>query len=134
MKKYDLLLLSVLSILMLFPVYHRFYDAGVIIIPLAWALSEYFSSLQIPSKIVIGLSCIFLIPGSTILIVLNNNGFISDELSKSLIWNIIIMPHQIWALILIYSSLIYTARIQNIRLKKCISYQIDYIKTFQHRI
>src|SRR5262249_49278183 len=80
-------------------VYHRFYDAWLLIWPLSYAL---LSTRKLPANVLIFATIVpFLVPGATVL----DRG--SALLRTGWFWNAIIMPHQAWALLLLAILLIY---------------------------
>lgn len=112
-KKYDLTFFSLIGILMLFPVYHRFYDASILIIPILWSIIEYDSIRKKQSQIIIFCSMFFLIPGATILIELTNKKIIQNSYIHYHFWETIVMPHQVWCLVIMYITLLYSLTKKN---------------------
>jgi Glycosyltransferase family 87 len=75
--------------LVLLPIYHRFYDAALLLLPLAMGITD-------KSRLTVILLLPFLIPGAVIL-----HGMIDDVW-----WKTLVVPHQVWcivALALIFS-------------------------------
>ncbi|MFZ0800217.1 MAG: glycosyltransferase 87 family protein [Terriglobales bacterium] len=105
-EKNALLGLSTLLVLSLLPIYHRFYDASLLIFPLAWSTTLAWSP-QSPSgrvRVLARASFLlilpFLIPGGSILEQLQNAGHFA-ALRHWWWWNAVAMPHQVWALFLL---------------------------------
>jgi hypothetical protein len=85
--------LSATSVLALLIGYHRFYDAALLAIPLAWVISSGWRDAQTRRlSIAIAACCaVFFVPGAVML----------DRFSQSqsFLWDSILLRHQIWALI-----------------------------------
>jgi hypothetical protein len=96
-----LLPLSTLAVLSLFPVYHRFYDAFLLIFPLCWSLREIFGRRSKFARGAILLMLLFLVPGGSALEQFQTTGKIPQAIAQSAYWSSIIMPHQIWFLLLL---------------------------------
>jgi len=100
-----LLEISAVSVLSLIAVYHRFYDAILLILPLAWSLlltkkrSALFATLAITMP--------FLFPGPILLSNLADSGRIPLTVTSSWWWNAIVLPHEAWDLILMTFLLLY---------------------------
>ncbi|WP_462323587.1 glycosyltransferase family 87 protein [Desulfoplanes sp.] len=94
----DFVTYSIVMILMLLPVYHRFYDASILILPLSWCIFNY--NLRSKIIILIILLSLFFVPGGTVLILIHP--YLSDFIKNSFLWNNFILPHQVWALLAAY--------------------------------
>jgi hypothetical protein len=105
----ELLSLSSLLVLSLLPIYHRFYDASLLIFPLAWAFTQLSGPLKRSAKAALLLIMVFLVPGGSALEQLQRtNRF--HALQHSWWWARFVMPHQIWALIFLSVILLYAMR------------------------
>ena len=89
--------ISSLFVLSLLPVYHRFYDAGLLLWPLAWTLlmadrgrRQLWTMLAIAP---------FFAPGAAFLDRWTEQGRIPQRIAHRGWWNMIVMPHEIWSLI-----------------------------------
>lgn len=103
----ELLTLSTLVVLNLFPVYHRNYDATVLVFPICWFLS---TPECLPKKIAgtgFLLVMLFALPGAVLLQQLARAGRISSRIVKSGWWNTFVMPHETWALLFLSILLLY---------------------------
>ncbi len=118
--KNDLLCLSAISTLSLLPIYHRFYDASLLMVPLCWLvttlkprslLRERFpsSGFSLSTSSAIGLLMIaaFFIPGGSLLEVLRDRGTIPRVLSGNASWNALVMAHSVWCLVVLVFVLLY---------------------------
>jgi len=101
----ELLEISAISVLCLIPVYHRSYDAAVLIWPLAWCLLLVGKR----STTVVTMAAIapFLVPGPAVLSALADAGRIPAAVTNGWWWNTVILPHEIWALIFLSLLLLY---------------------------
>jgi hypothetical protein len=101
----ELLAVSVLAVLSFLPVYHRFYDTALLVLPLAWAFSpRNEASLRIRCFTVV-LIIPFLIPGAAFL------NQLSSRLPHSAVdshwWNALVIAHEAWFLLLLSILLLY---------------------------
>jgi hypothetical protein len=103
----QVLTLSALAVLSLLPLYHRFYDAALLILPMGWYIARY--PHPKPKLLRLGplLLVPFLLPGGSILEVLRDRGRIPRGLASAEWWNLIVMPHQVWALLALGAILLY---------------------------
>jgi hypothetical protein len=106
----ELLPLGAVSIISLLPVYHRFYDAALLVVPLCWCMTRMVSRPNNISKIALLLMLPFLVPGTAFLQQLAARGRVSDAATHSWWWNRVVMPHQTWTLLLLCLVLLYALR------------------------
>jgi hypothetical protein len=102
----ELLDLSALAVISLLPVYHRFYDATLLVLPVCWALTAYRKTRR-PAVLSLLLILPFLIPGGTLLETLESSGRISQALVPRWWWEVFFMAHQVWFLLFLGILLIY---------------------------
>jgi hypothetical protein len=95
------------AVLSLFPVYHRSYEAAVLVLPLAWAFAKLHSDFAPAARISLALMTVFLIPGGAVLQVLCSEGIIPGVISSQFWWDPIVMAHEIWALLGLSLVLLY---------------------------
>jgi hypothetical protein len=107
----ELLDLSAIAVISLLPVYHRFYDAVLLVLPLCWAFASW-RKARLPRILTLLLMVPFLIPGGTILQTMQTNGRIPSTLAERWWWDTIVMPHEIWALFLLSLLLLYAMAVQ----------------------
>lgn len=93
-----LLEVSAISILSLIAIYHRFYDAALLILPLAWSL--LLVKKRSASLAMLAATALFFVPGPTFLAGLAGSGHISQNVTSSWWWNVVVLPHEAWDLIL----------------------------------
>jgi glycosyl transferase family 87 len=97
----DLLDLAILASVALLPVYHRFTDAGLLLVPVAWALSELQGNLRRFAAACLLLASPFLVPGATMLQEFSERSALVHNLSRSRSWDRFILPHQSWLILMI---------------------------------
>lgn len=103
----ELLALGAISAISLLPVYHRSYDAGLLAIPLCWCISNAVGPSQSVARSALLLMIPFVVPGAAVLQQLALHGHVSGAITNSWCWNVIIMPHENWALLLLFLVLLY---------------------------
>lgn len=94
-----LLAVSTLAVLSLLPVYHRFYDAYLLIFPLCWSVREFSGPEHRLARGVFLLMLPFLVPGGTALEHFSHSAGFSESITRSWCWLCIVMPHEIWFLL-----------------------------------
>jgi len=104
-----LLDLAIVVLAALLPVYHRFTDAGLLIVPLAWALTELEGERRRLAAGCLVLASPFLVPGATMLHEFSGASEILQSLTRSRLWNCFILPHECWAILMLCAVLL-TAR------------------------
>ncbi|MBX3359189.1 MAG: DUF2029 domain-containing protein [Phycisphaeraceae bacterium] len=110
-RRADLCSLGVVSVVTLLVVYHRAYDACVLVLPLAWAIATLADPSE-PRRVrrlaAAALVCVaaFLTPGGPMLVVLHEWGWVPDRLAASALWQTLLVPYATWALVLLGVMLI----------------------------
>jgi Glycosyltransferase family 87 len=107
----DLLPLSCLLVLSLLPVYHRLYDASLLIFPLAWSISALKGRARLPARIALILMLVFLLPGVSVLQQVQSGPLLS-RWQQSWWWTVVVMAHQVWALFLLSLVLLWAMRME----------------------
>jgi hypothetical protein len=102
-----LLALGAVAVLSLLPVYHRLYDALLLIIPLCWSLREFSGPRKQFARGTLVLMLPFLVPGGSALEEMQRGGRIPDALTQSWFWNSVVMPHEIWCLLFLGALLLW---------------------------
>ncbi len=97
----ELLPLGAVSIICLLPVYHRFYDAALLVVPLCWCISRIVGQSTTIPKIALLLMVPFLAPGTAFLQQLAARGHVPGTVANSWWWDRVVMPHQTWTLLLL---------------------------------
>jgi hypothetical protein len=103
-----LLEFSALCVLSLLPIYHRFYDASLLIWPLYWSLTAVGERLTRA----IAAACIlpFLVPGAVLLDQAVQHGWIPRSIAQRYWWDALVMPHETWSLLFLSVLLLYSIR------------------------
>jgi hypothetical protein len=98
-----LLLAAPVAVLTLLPVYHRYYDATILMIPLAWAIAAVAEAGTAVSRrrramIVLALIAPFVLPvgWATNLV---RRGHVPPSIAEQPWWQIAVMPLQVWLLV-----------------------------------
>ena len=97
----DLLSFGIVAVLGLLATYHRYYDAVLLVLPIAWAISTLGTSRWREGTLALVLCADFLLPAQTALNELQQRGFIPDWLADSLVWESVLMAQHAWALVLL---------------------------------
>lgn len=106
----DLLGLSAVAAISLLPLYHRFYDATLLIFPLAWSLTAVQGRLrEIAKGILVVVVLVFLVPGGAALQRLQEAGHFA-ALRNYWWWNVVIQPHESWSILLLVLLLLSAMR------------------------
>ncbi len=103
----SLLCLSTLSVISLLPVYHRFYDAAVLIMPLCWVAVSIKSKPNRSAGIGFAAMAVFFLPGGSLLETLRDRGTIPSALNQAGWWNSFVMAHAVWCLLALGIVLLY---------------------------
>jgi hypothetical protein len=109
-REVELLSLGAISVLALLPVYHRFYDAALLIVPLCWCMAVTVGRAKTIVQIVLLLMAVFLVPGAAILQEVAIGGHVPGAVIRSWFWNCIVMPHETWTLLALCLALLYGIR------------------------
>jgi hypothetical protein len=105
-----LLAMGTLSVLSLLPVYHRLYDAFLLIIPICWSLREFSRNKLARAAFLVMLPLLF--PGGTILEQLQFQNRIPSSIAHSWYWTAIVKPHQIWFLLILSLVLLWNMALE----------------------
>ena len=103
----ELLALSAIAVIGLMPVYHRFYDASLLVIPLCWCMSRPTGPQKKVATIALLLMAPFLVPGNTLLQQLAVQGRIPGAWILSWWWDRVVMPHETWIVLSLCLLLLY---------------------------
>jgi Glycosyltransferase family 87 len=105
-----LLDLSIASAIILVPFYHRFYDATLLIFPVAWSVANLKLGTSRNARLTLAASTAFLVPGAAILRTLAANNATLAQLSRTWWWDLSIASHQIWAVLFMLTVLLLAQR------------------------
>jgi hypothetical protein len=92
---------SFLAMICLLPVYHRNYDAALLIFPLLWSLSPAPPQVHVHQRLALILMAPFAVPGAWMLESMQNAGRLPHYLTAAWWWDPVVMSHQVWALLLL---------------------------------
>jgi len=104
----DGLYLSLLAVIALLSVYHRFYDAAILLIPVCYLIND--SDSGVVPKLGLIATGAFLLPGGTILENLDLNGHLPLALAATTFGQSVVMAHAIWCLVILCFVLLYLVR------------------------
>jgi hypothetical protein len=96
-----LLDLAILASAALLPVYHRFTDAGLLLVPVAWALRELRGERRGFAAGCLLLASPFLLPGAAMLHEFSGRSEMLQSLSRSRFWDWFILPHECWLILML---------------------------------
>lgn len=105
----ELLALSLVAILGLLATYHRYYDAALLVLPIAWgiaALSTPHRRMGIAALVLCGN---LLLPAQTALHVWARDGLVPDWLAGHILWTGVVMAQHTWSLALLAGVLLCAA-------------------------
>jgi hypothetical protein len=100
-----LLSISTLCAVGLLPVYHRSYDAALLVVPLAWALTSLRGPLRAPAWATLAALSVFLIPFDALVLAEQKLGMFRG-VSSTWWWTALVAPHHAWALLAVCLCLI----------------------------
>lgn len=95
----ELLAFGIVGVLGLLPIYHRSYDAAILMIPLAWALAAQAPAQRPWARVGLVLILPFLLPGAAMLHALGAGGGLPSWVVDSWWWRGIVVPHQVWLIL-----------------------------------
>ena len=104
---WNLLALSTLVTICLLPVYHRFYDAALLIFPLAWA---WLCARPGQRWRISALVAPFLLPGAALLGQMGIAANLAQVPPTSIEWRLLLVSHEAWLLLLLSAALLYEMR------------------------
>lgn len=109
--EYDLLLIGAVAVLTLLVAYHRFYDAAVLCLPLAWAITSWRDARIRALSMATAVCCaVFFVPGAWALQVFADRGAVPLSATHSFLWNTLLLRHQNWALVIMLTLLMMAIR------------------------
>jgi hypothetical protein len=105
----ELLALATVAVLCLLVTYHRYYDAVLLALPIAWAFSTLATPRWREGAAVLVLCADFLLPFQTKLHDLQLKGVVPARLADSPFWDTVLVAQQAWALVLLVLVLLWAA-------------------------
>lgn len=95
------------SLLMLLPVYHRYYDAVILLPLIIWVLRRCLAQERDKlAWLMAGCLLPLVVPGPTVLFTLQKRGTLPEALGDSWLWTYGVLQHQSWCLLLILVALL----------------------------
>lgn len=91
--------LSMVSVLALLAVYHRYYDAVVLLFVLAWAAAAISDRRWRAATAVLMVAAPLMIPWSALLVRLVDRGMVPATLGESWLWQALVLPLHAWAIL-----------------------------------
>jgi hypothetical protein len=98
----EMVSLSMTAVVTLLVAYHRFYDAVVLVFPLALGVKMALGASLEERRggwVLLGLLAPFAIPLNAALLRMKLGGAIPASVGESTLWNVVVMPHGTWALV-----------------------------------
>jgi len=92
-------LFAILAVLTLLPVYHRYYDAAMLIVPFIWAVAALRTPARRWAVAALAVMAVFMVPSSTLVHHLAVWGNIPPALADSFAWQAVVKLHQNYLLI-----------------------------------
>lgn len=106
----ELITLSMACPLLLLVVYHRSYDAVVLLIPVTWAISSLrdgVAFLRRPALLTLLCAGVFFVPGGAGVAWMRAQGMINDRFASTLFYQLIVEAHQAVALLVMCGALLW---------------------------
>lgn len=103
----DLLALAVVAVLGLLVTYHRYYDAVLLAIPIAWACSVIDTPRRLQGVVVLLLSADFILPFQTGLHAIQDR--LPSWLTAGVSWEVVVLAQHAWALVVMAAVLLFAA-------------------------
>ena len=104
----DLLVLSGVAVLTLLVTYHRYYDAVLLVLPIAWGI-VMLRRRPVAGIAVLVLCADFLFPFQTALHDVQQRNVLPGWMSANTIWDTILITQHVWALVLLVVVILWVA-------------------------
>src|ERR1700728_425790 len=113
-RRHELLEIGTIFVLSLLPVYHRFYDAALLIWPMCWSILVV--TKRSVTLLTIALILPFFIPGAALLDRLaQGQKLLPAAVLDGWWWNLVVMPHEVWDVLFLSVLLLYFMSLQPAR-------------------
>lgn len=96
----ELLAIGAVGTLGLMLVYHRFYDAVILLPLLAWGCAAATRD-RLAAGLVLAPLLVFMVPGASLLFVLAERGIVPEVVTELSCWDPLILRHQAWTILLL---------------------------------
>jgi len=110
----ELLDLSAIATIALLPVYHRFVDGLVLMLPLCWCLTVRGREFRRIAWLTVVFVLLFLIPGASLLATLVDRGYVSSQVASTWWWNTVVIPYQSWTVLALAITLVYAMNLRRL--------------------
>lgn len=104
----ELLVVSIVAVLGLLVTYHRYYDAVVLALPIAWAFSMVGTTRWRQAALVILLCTDFIFPVLGAMRLADERQMLPLGLTDSLIWRVVLLPIHVWVLVSLVAVLLWS--------------------------
>jgi hypothetical protein len=92
--------ISMTAVVSLLVVYHRFYDAVLLVFPAALAVRLIAGGAQRALGVALLAACsLFFVPGAVALATVAAKGWVPASVSQGWLWQDFLLPHEVWALL-----------------------------------
>ncbi len=105
----ELLAVSIVAVLGLLVTYHRYYDAVLVALPVAWGLSALGTAAWRHGAVVLLLSLDFVAPILGGLLTLQRQGILPPALTESFVWEVVVLPVHTWVLVALVLVMLHAA-------------------------
>jgi len=105
----EMLTLAVIATLSLLVTYHRYYDAVLLALPIAWAVSAWQTGQRRVAAFALVLCVDFILPVQTALHEFGQRGVVPSAFTEGPVWQSILMTQHVWALVLLVVVLLLAA-------------------------
>lgn len=98
---------SIMAVVTLLPVYHRYYDTCMLILPMVWAVRELRGKMHHWAVMTLSVLAIFIVPSSTAIHWAGVKGYFSESMTESFFWQAFVKLHQNYFLLALLLLLIW---------------------------
>jgi len=103
---------SILAVLTLLPVYHRYYDTCLLILPMVWCVRELRGPMHRWAMACLAVMAVFIVPSSTLVNVMEQHGYVGSAIADSFFWQAFVKLHQNYLLMLLLVLLVGGSAVQ----------------------
>lgn len=103
----ELVVLALIAPLSLLVVYHRYYDAVILTLPIAWAFSAWRTGQRMLAALVLVLCADFLVPAQIALNAVENRQILPSEITDGFLWRSVLTTQHVWALVVMAAVLLW---------------------------
>lgn len=107
----DLLAPAFVSVLGLMLVYHRSYDALILLLGVAWGVRAWKGGRRVAAGVVTGGCLVFAVPLVAVLEIISERHLIGAGVKDTWAWRAIVMGHQSWTLLALALAMLWARRV-----------------------